>query len=699
MNTYNENLQNTVLASLQSQDLDEKNLNAQYNASKFTLYYAQGAAITASEKLASAQDDQGFKAQVKEQATHSNNIATNLLNSATQANQYMGQSISNAAVCAANVQIAATSVTRLASDVGSIFSIVNAADFDTDIYALTNEVKGLVDDTAYLAEYSSQMAMDASTSTSEVSAATVLDNTKTTTAQMSNLLQIAGAAYDTSSQVVNADNAALASTRAIEKTAEGAIECIGIDYDSSKLAYEYINRALNLDLRVQLAADLKPFSPESATSFTVTFNCIKSPFPFDPLPKVPPVNPPPKGYPVQSYYILVVKESKKLVFSLSDAENIVLTGGKEQQFAAINADKITDGHVTYPINYLKFIKEKKDDKDQNTDQQPKFKPMLDTDGDAVAAGQNYVVVVMAVYLTEYKRKINDFDEYLSAPSQAFCMTEHLLPAQNVNVGPVPSDEKTKKDDEQYQRAFSAALIMAQKPGLRLADMNNKAEKSPDFTHQLTFSVTGEAVSKVTYRCMLLPMSDNVPGFLTANAFKTFFALEAMLANVSNIYDPQIKDCELQAGHLEIEIQQVSEDGDRKTLQDKLNAIRTKAANLEKEKNSALEKSLAIDKGGPGFVFDLALAEQVSSGNYMPAVPYKTNADNAGQQDLKGDNKPLPKQYIAYIGPATTDNFGNMLVKKNKYLPVVLSVSTVTEENLAQYTNAISDMNKATPFEY
>src|SRR3569833_904998 len=199
MNSYDENLQNTVAATLQSQNLDLKGLRSQYKASMYTLYYAEGATITAEEKLDSADTELRHKAKVKEQAVLNMSISANQLNSSTQANQYDGQSVTYMATCASNVQKAATAITRLAADVGGIFSIVNAADFGSDIYTLTDQVKGFINTTAYNAELTSQTAMEASAATSEVSASTVLNDAKATNALMNNILQIASADFSTAS--------------------------------------------------------------------------------------------------------------------------------------------------------------------------------------------------------------------------------------------------------------------------------------------------------------------------------------------------------------------------------------------------------------------------------------------------------------------------------------------------------------------
>ena len=148
MNTYSEILQTTVLDSLQSQYLVQTNLRSQVNAAMFSLYYAQGATITAEEKLDEAKADATFKETVNKQTLTNSHIANNLLASATQGDQYVKQSVSNTAVYAANVQIAATAIIRLASDIGTIWNLINAADYGSELYTQAKKTVDLINDTA-----------------------------------------------------------------------------------------------------------------------------------------------------------------------------------------------------------------------------------------------------------------------------------------------------------------------------------------------------------------------------------------------------------------------------------------------------------------------------------------------------------------------------------------------------------------------
>jgi len=297
-----------VLTALQSQSLDQKKLESQKNAAMFTLYHAEGATITADEKLDAAKGDVDFKAKVKRQAVNNTNIANNLVASATQADQYTKQSVTNMATCASNVQIAAKSILRLASDVGSIFSIINASDSGTEMYKSAENVRNLINNTAYSAQLASDVAMEASMLTSEVSSSALLDNSKAANSLINNLLKLTSANFDAASQIAAAANTELATASATTKLAEGNLEDLAIDYCAAKVAYSSMNSHLNLNLNV---------AKVTQTSFDVDFNLIEKAFKADrdglPQPKNPTVM-------VQDYFLIVVKDNKKATLSVSNAE-------------------------------------------------------------------------------------------------------------------------------------------------------------------------------------------------------------------------------------------------------------------------------------------------------------------------------------------------------------------------------------------
>nr|WP_315239410.1 hypothetical protein [uncultured Flavobacterium sp.] len=315
MNSYSENLHSSVLASLESQEMNQKKLDSQLNSSMFTLYYAEGAEIVTDNKLELATKKYNQAQTVKEQAVKTKNISTNIVMSATQQNTNTLQSVSNGAVSAANIQIATNAIVRLASDMGSIFSIINAADYGTQIYQQSIEAYNLMNRTAYLAEVASQHAMEASAAIAEVSSSTVQDKAKATDTSISNLLQVSSTNFTTTAAIVAADNDAKAAASVNTKAAQGIIESNKVELEAAKVAYLLNNKSLNYNLRVNVP---KIYN----NSYEVSFNYFKAPFKTDEKG----TNTPQLGLdnPVKSYNLFLVKDSKKSVFSASAAEELLI---------------------------------------------------------------------------------------------------------------------------------------------------------------------------------------------------------------------------------------------------------------------------------------------------------------------------------------------------------------------------------------
>ncbi|WP_323789891.1 hypothetical protein [Psychroserpens sp.] len=410
MNTYNDNLRASVVESLDSQELQTKKMKSQYNASMFNLYYAQGARVKAAEKLEIAKDVLEQKAMVKEQAVKNNNISTNVLMAANQEKTYVEKSVSNAAVCAANIQVATTAIVRLASDIASINSIANVADYKTEISNPYHDVFKLISTTAYNAEYASQLAMEASELTASISSNAVNSIATVTDASVKDLLKTASSQFDLVSQTVAADNETLATSNTKEKSAEGKLEDTFVDYEATIESYEITNDELNLNLTVD---KLTP------TGYNVNFDLIKSSF------KKPAsteklsstffelVNPP-MDNPVTGYYVILVKEEKKSTVSLAFAEHIYQDDfpyepNKEKRFFPIKLP------VEAPVT-------RNEDTISCT---ISLDNLYDTDKEKVKLGFNYVIFIVAEFDPKYKKALNNFEDYISAASLPFTLTHEL----------------------------------------------------------------------------------------------------------------------------------------------------------------------------------------------------------------------------------------------------------------------------------
>ncbi len=673
MNTYNENLRSAIVSSLQSQNTDQKDLKSKLNSNMFSLYHAEGASITAEEKLEQAKTDQDAKAAVKKQAVSNSNASNNELKSATQADNFVKLSVSNAAVCAANVQVAANAVTKLASDVGSIYSIINAADFDTDIYIQAKEINELMNDTAYGAEYNSQLAMEASALTSEVSSAVVLNESKSTNTAIKNLLKITSDEYDTASQAVIEDNTAASVTNAKEKGIEGNFKYLTVDYNAATSAYNSMNRELNQQLEV--------ITGKSDTNFIVQFSKILNPF-YDNID------------PVKNYYLFIVKENKANTFAISTAEGIITkqnqrfvkveiptpgtsdSDSDSDELAVVGTNvSVENGVVTSQVNFLDL---------ENT------KTLLDVDGNKITLGVNYVVFLMAVYTDEYKRSVNNFSDFLSAPSLPFKITTYLNAVDNDAIKVIPQEKEKTEEDVKNEQDFTTFLNQSNR-GQAASSIAKKA----DYSYKITFSAEQKPDYDVEYRFMLLPIyKGSGEDMLTMDSMQSFINDISAIDTISEEYDPKIVEKESKITQTELDQQQAELENNQE-LTDKLKAnLDELKAGLKKLIKDKAEKLKSINKNSKskiGFFFNLPLAEQVPIGSYVPA-----------KQDTDA-NKAAPNKdtsyWLTYISADTTDNFGNLLIDGNKYIPVILTFAVVENTDDNPFTNALSDFNAAKPFQY
>jgi hypothetical protein len=631
MNSYNENLHSSVVSSLNAQELELQKLKSQKDSATFSMYYAQGARVTAAEKLQMTTWKYKFQQQVNNQAVSDSDMSTNVLTSANNVKTYVAKSVTNASVAAANVQIATNAIVKLASDTGSIFSIVNAADFGTEIYRQAEKAKQYMDQTAYLAERTSQNGMEASALVAKISANTLAEEATTADTSVKSLLSVTSAQLNETTTELASESQKLASSNTEEKKAEGTLEDINAVYHATQTAYDLSNKELNLGLGVvsimgvstddESDAD-KPVGDE--THYTVQFSHFKTPFKnvVPPKPQTSQSGTTIQVYnPVENYYIMLAKTSKKDTFSISEADALV---GKDDssQFIKIHQsefvtvkDKATDlGVITREI----FTSE-----------------LDDTDGDPMVLGNDYVIFVYAELRTNYKKIINTFDNYLSAASAKFTLQNQLSSpkSKDITVTPDGMPNKTKSDAVQADEAQKQVV---------------------------SFTVWEDKDYTVAYRCMFLPHNQSfIKDLLTVEGLNAIESEAEGLERIADFYDPKIANTSTKITSTQAEITgidaQLKEDNDElKSLQasikKKSTTAKEKAAYekqekqleasiasllLEKEKLTTklqdLENLLAKFEAGkqkeiedleeskqhlkPGFYFDLLTAEQVPAGSY------------------------------------------------------------------------------------
>jgi hypothetical protein len=596
MSSYNDNLHSSVVSSLSAQELELQNVEAKREASMFSLYYAQGARITTAEELQITTAKYAFEKLVHEQAIIDSDVSTNVLASANNAKDYTSKSVTNTAVAAANVQIAANAILKLASDTGSIFSIINAADFDTDIYAQSNKANVLMNDTAYAAEQASQHSMEASSSIAEVTTTNLANKATVTDTSIKDLLSVVTKQFDDTTTLLATQSAELATANTVEKQAEGVLEDYSVGYEATDAAYKLSNDELNLNLTVKT-----PTTVGDHTKYTVSFDPYLSAFQEETADGTPK----PTNQPVESYNIMLVENSKSPTFSMNDAEGIIAGAFTDRYFP------ITPGTDNTSINQTIYIA------GDSTAEKPVLK---DSDGKALALGKEYTVFVLTVFTTAYKKIINTFDDYLSAPSKMFKL-QNQLNAANTNT------------------------IIAQDSDL--------AATSPTY-QVVNFGVFEKPDYTVEYRCVFLPNNPSlVSGLLTVEEIDSIENNVQQLEKIEYIYNLEISLIENEIQNLSAKISKLQTTiadnvkkienpatkeatkkkllaenvENNKTLEKEnsdLDALKAALVTLNNMKEAAIKNININEHIQPGFFSNLTTAEKISAGSYTPATPTTTD---------------------------------------------------------------------------
>ncbi|WP_298423896.1 hypothetical protein [uncultured Kordia sp.] len=722
MSSYNDNLHSSVVSSLNAQELELQKVKAKQDASMFSLYYAQGARITASEKLEVTSEKYEYEQKVNGQATVDSDISTNVLASANNAKTYTDKSVTNTSVAASNMQIATNAIVKLSSDTGSILSIVSAGDFGTEIYDQAKNAAILMDNTAYVAEVASQKSMESSASISEVSTKTLVDKATVTDTSVKDLLAVVSGELEATNTLVQTETSEVATTSTEEKKAEGQLEDLSVSYRATRDAYKLSNSQLNLDLTVL---------PSIAhQKFTASFNIYKNPFHLEA--NTTDDKSTATKSPVDSYYVMLVKESQRQTFTINNAETIV-NNGSTLSYVKIDPSDARNGRISQTI----YISQPKGT------ELGEVKVLHDSDGNEFKLGDDYVIFVLTVFTTEYKKSINTFDDYLSAASMMFTM-KHTLnrPSfDSISVAPINSAPQKLEFDILQKLEF-------------------------DFE----FNKPAKTKINVGYRCIFLP--DNcelIDGLLTAADLQHIEKGIEFDEEIAN-YNYEIHDLQQQNDYLKGKKSNDSgaKDVDTKGIDAKIAHNKAEITKLEIKLKEAEKQRKANDeyKAKPGFFFNTTIAEQIPAGSYtdgnVAAISFSEyflkKYPILSKESKDGDAKKLEstiKKFIKdFIGgksilvlcvdfvkilkeiikaekkletllknealmsdfvlvlagytpftvsmefaAETTDNFGNRLIGSNSYIPAVLVVSDTTETQEKMFKNTLSNFGKTNPFTY
>ncbi len=255
MNTsYYENLNSTVKELLSSLELEQSNLQSQKDNAKVAhdqAYEAVAAAQHRSGSIGSLLESQQSTIDKLQEPLF---ISTAILSSATEANACTKKAVTTTSVAASNIQVAANAIVRLASDVGSVHSILQASVPDTELSRQAETMNTLMNKTAYGAETSSQLAMDASAFTSEIIAPSIANKAKNVNVQLVDLLKGLVAENNATKDQQQSIASGLGEVIHNEKQAQQELEKVTALADAAQETYLFTVKALTLKLQEQSTA-------------------------------------------------------------------------------------------------------------------------------------------------------------------------------------------------------------------------------------------------------------------------------------------------------------------------------------------------------------------------------------------------------------------------------------------------------------
>lgn len=427
MNTYHENLQQTVINTLTELANQQAKLTSEKNSAEYNLYYAQGAKVTAADKLNDTKKSTKFADAVNQQSRFNDYQAINLYATVNEFNNDITNSRNNMATVAANLQIASNAIALLASDVGAALNIASASLYKTDTYNRIQEANAYVNEVANEAKSLSMNGMKVSAQTSEIVASELLNQTTALKSQLAQVLKITQAQFDQISAQIITESQILGQVSMQDYQAKGVLVDAKEESDLSKKAYQNSNQQLNYGLIIENA---------STNGFTVRFNTLGDPHPGFYSDEAKAIRVPSKAE-FPRYLIALVPEDKKSLFSSDQAQQLFAQYGD----ATIAGTRFYEV-VGQPAGSSVF---------------KTFEYELDVYGDRIIKGKNYVAYLYIELSTEYKRFIGNFSDLLSAPSAKFVPADSLPEPMNVKYSHgkltftadfcLPQEQLAKSDDQ------------------------------------------------------------------------------------------------------------------------------------------------------------------------------------------------------------------------------------------------------------
>ena len=245
--------------------------------------------------------------------------------------------------------------------------------------------------------------------------------------------------------------------------------------------------------------------------------------------------------------------------------------------------------------------------------------------------------------------LNNFDDYLTAASLPFTLTNALKSPKSEDIKVVFSDSSIQKKQELQFNLKEKSDYIVEYRCMFLPDNSVLVQKS--FTEEDLENLETQIVQEI---------DTDIQEELKNKRQEKINSNHSILDNLNDTIN----------ANLAISPRTTKLDTSKEELELKIKAIQEEIDSLEESLKNSDSKTVTSSTSiqnktqKPGFFFNRLIAENVTDANYSIPV--------GNQKTVTGEkiNITLP------ILDNTTDNFGNPLIIGNDYIPVILSVASL-----------------------
>ncbi len=697
--TYKKELSSSIKNSNKEFVKEEYKLDHKKNASKVSLYYAHGQTEKTHNNFISTREDSKAAEKLNKKVVKATNFTENVVLAAKQSLQDSSSTTSNVSTAAANMQIAANAITKLASDVAALKSVAKNTANESKILHHTNKANELIQHAAKKAEEVSLVSMQATIEAAQATASTVVTNAEASLEAVKSLHSSTAANYSNLQELTVTDNENLTTARKNEKLASAKFDITKRQDMAIKATRRQVNKVSNHHLTMKDPqvkknkgehAELWPFSEIPAgDSYTIRFESYDN------------------EEHIKNYRLIVAKYDDAEAFDINIAKD--LDPGTYYQFAPAapnNSKKRAYSHTFYlldakehaiPNHHFRIVEDGKkwhiqDNSDGMIELMDNVVTHLAVDykGKPLERGTPYVAYVYAVYEENYQRTIDSTVGDLSQPSKKLTLQQYLYSPDKVSMyNPYFNSRNIavsfQLPIEHYDPMRIEYRIMAvESVNVMAKEINHKIQKAIDVMEiaEYQYNAANNKLSEYTARYNELRVR--------------YISLSNQIEEQEANPDPNVDLEELKKQQAETkgeqdDMEKLIEGHDDQPGQRAITQKAQKAYKKAKDDEDTISRTKIND-----FIFDDDLMATVKAADYTVADPIKWTLETAGIKYIESwiDYEKAKFNLSQLLLNAEPDEVKNLKTKYGKQLGKVESAESALVNLESTFVDLDNELKEA-----